>query len=206
MSSGPWTRRAFLQGSGALGGSALLRAGMPALAAVSASACRARDEGAPFAVLAPEEARDFDAIAARIIPATETPGAREAGVVRFFDQSFVSFMKGSLEFARAGLLELNAAAAAEHPGRRFAELGDDRQDELLAERENSPFFGMMHFMTVAGFFGMSSYGGNRDQLGWKLLGLDGRHAWQPPFGWYDAQEPEDDEPEDEVPEDERHDG
>lgn len=188
MSSGPCTRRAFLQVSGALTGSALLRAGMPALAAVSASACRARDEGAAFAVLEPQEARDFEAIAARILPATDTPGAREAGVVWFFDRSFGSFLGGSLDFARAGLLELNAAAAADHPGRRFAELEEDRQDELLTEREGSPFFGMMHFMTVAGFFGMSSYGGNRDQLGWKLLGLDGRHAWQPPFGWYDAQE------------------
>jgi hypothetical protein len=43
-------------------------------------------------------------------------------------------------------------------------------------------------MTIAGFFGMSSYGGNRDNLGWKLLGLDGEHhAWQSPFGYYDAE-------------------
>lgn len=191
--SGQFSRRAFLGGSGAVAGSAMLRAGMPALAAISASACKARDEGAEFAVLSPGEALDFEAIAARIIPATDTPGAREAGVVWFFDKGFGSFMQSALEPARAGLLELNAEAAARYPGhRRFAELDDDRQDELLAAREESPFFGMMHFLTVAGFFGMSSYGGNRGQVGWKLLGLDGGHAWQPPFGWYDAQEVEGD--------------
>ena len=41
---------------------------------------------------------------------------------------------------------------------------------------------------VAGFFGMSSYGGNRDNVGWKLLGLDGEHhGFEPPFGYYDAE-------------------
>ncbi|MCH8335403.1 MAG: hypothetical protein IIC61_05875, partial [Proteobacteria bacterium] len=39
-----------------------------------------------------------------------------------------------------------------------------------------------------GVFGMSSYGGNRDDIGWKLLGMDGPpHAWAYPFGYYDAQ-------------------
>ena len=36
--------------------------------------------------------------------------------------------------------------------------------------------------------GMSRDGGNRDDCGWKLLGLDAGHAsWQPPFGYYDAE-------------------
>jgi hypothetical protein len=35
---------------------------------------------------------------------------------------------------------------------------------------------------------MSSYGGNKDNVGWKLLGLDGlHHGYQPPFGYYDAE-------------------
>ena len=47
----------------------------------------------------------------------------------------------------------------------------------------------MRFMTLCGFFGMSSYGGNRDNVGWELLGFDGhRGAWQPPFGHYDIGE------------------
>jgi hypothetical protein len=35
-------------------------------------------------------------------------------------------------------------------------------------------------------FAMPSWGGNRERAGWALLGFDNRHAWQPPFGYYDA--------------------
>jgi hypothetical protein len=34
-------------------------------------------------------------------------------------------------------------------------------------------------------FALPSWGGNRDLAGWALLGFDSRHAWQPPFGFYD---------------------
>jgi hypothetical protein len=34
-------------------------------------------------------------------------------------------------------------------------------------------------------FAMPSYGGNRDKLGWALIGFQDRHSWQPPFGYYD---------------------
>jgi hypothetical protein len=34
-------------------------------------------------------------------------------------------------------------------------------------------------------FASPSYGGNRNLVGWKLLGFDDRFAWQPPFGYYD---------------------
>jgi gluconate 2-dehydrogenase gamma chain len=39
-----------------------------------------------------------------------------------------------------------------------------------------------------GFLGNPSYGGNRDRIGWKLIGFEDRMAYQPPFGYYDAQE------------------
>ena len=35
-------------------------------------------------------------------------------------------------------------------------------------------------------FADPSWGGNREQAGWKLLGFDPRGIWQPPFGAYDA--------------------
>jgi gluconate 2-dehydrogenase gamma chain len=180
------SRRGFL--AGAVAGGALLRAGLPAVAALSASACTARDEEAAFRVLATAEAREFEAIAARILPTTDTPGAREAGVIWFIDQAFDSIMKGSLDFARTGLQDFQTGVADAAPGAsRFSDLDEQAQDEYLAKRQDSPFFGLMHFLTVAGFFGMSSYGGNRDNVGWKLLGFDPRHVWEPPFGHYDTQ-------------------
>ncbi len=38
-----------------------------------------------------------------------------------------------------------------------------------------------------GVFSDPSHGGNRDKAGWAMIGFDNRHAWQPPFGYYDAQ-------------------
>ncbi len=37
-----------------------------------------------------------------------------------------------------------------------------------------------------GFLGNPSYGGNRDHVGWKLIGFEDRMAFQPPFGYYDG--------------------
>ena len=174
--------------SGALAGTSLVRAGAAGLLALAQSACTARDEGAPFATLGDTEAREFEAIAARILPATDTPGAREAGVIWFIDRSFDSLFRGRLEFARQGLADFQAAVPARYPGARvFSDLDEADQDDFLATQENSGFFQFMRVLTLAGFFGMSSYGGNRDQVGWALLGIaDGPHGWQPPFGYYDA--------------------
>jgi hypothetical protein len=192
MGSDSLSRRRFLAGSGglaALAGSPLLRAGLPGLVTFSASACTARDEGAAFEVLSSAEAREFEAIAARILPTTDTPGAREAGVIWFMDKSFGSIMKDSLEFAQIGLAEFQSGVPAAWPGAKFfSDLEENEQDDYLASREETDFFGFVRFMTIAGFFGMSSYGGNRDNIGWKLLGLDSQHhAWQAPFGYYDAE-------------------
>lgn len=175
--------------SGAVAAAAFARVGIAGLLATGQAACTARDEGAAFKTLSEAEARELEAIAARILPTTDTPGAREAGVIHFIDQSLGSFMQGSLETARAGLAEFQATVPAEYPGARtFSDLDPQDQDAWLRARENSGFFEFMRFMTLAGFFAMSSYGGNRDHVGWKLIGLDGApHAWQPPFGWYDAQ-------------------
>ena len=190
--SSPLTRRRFLAGSGsfaALVGSPLMRAGVSGFAALSASACTARDEGAEFEVLSQAEAREFEAIAVRILPTTDTPGAREAGVIWFMDQSYGSIMKDNLEFAREGLAGFQAGVAAAWPGAKlFSDLDESEQDSYLETQEETDFFGHVRFMTIAGFFGMSSYGGNRDNVGWKLLGLDAdHHAFQSPFGYYDAE-------------------
>ena len=44
----------------------------------------------------------------------------------------------------------------------------------------------VRYLTLAGMFSLPEHGGNRDQIGWRLLGFENRHAWQPPFGFYDA--------------------
>ena len=35
-------------------------------------------------------------------------------------------------------------------------------------------------------FSLPEYGGNRDKVGYELIGFEDRHAWQSPYGYYDA--------------------
>ena len=177
------TRRGFLR---AAGSAAWLAAGWPAVLAAAGQAAAARDAGAAFETLAPDDAADLAAIAAQIFPTDALPGATEAGVVYFMDSALRTFMAGARESVLAGLRELNAKAAAVQAGARFAQLPAPEQVRLLQAQEATPFFGTVHFMTIAGMFALPVYGGNRGYAGWKMLGFEHRHFWQPPFGFYDA--------------------
>ncbi len=183
------TRRIFLRGSGTFIGSTLLRAGVPALAAVSQAACSARDEGAAFETITTAEAREIIAVAARILPTTDTPGATEAGAVYFFDKALGSFFADQLEFGRMQLAEFQSGVAKAYPGaERFSDLGEADQDAYLKANEQTPFFQGARIMTIFGVFCLSKYGGNRNNVGWQLVGMDGPpHAWTYPFGYYDAE-------------------
>ena len=70
---------------------------------------------------------------------------------------------------------------------RFSDLSEADQDAWLTERQQTQFFNMARILTLIGFFAMSSYGGNRDNVGWELIGFEGHVATQPPFGYYDAE-------------------
>lgn len=188
MKSQNLTRRAFFAQSGAAVGGGWIAAMLPDIAAAAAFVA---DAGARFAfsVLSPEEVRDVDAIASRIIPSDGTPGAAEAGAVQFVDRALETFMQGALPAFRDGLEQLNDAVHASHPDvSRFFELGTEDQIAVLKEAETTPFFGMVRFLTIAGTFSHPSYGGNTDRAGWQLIGFDDRHVWQPPFGAYEGEE------------------
>ena len=79
MNDGKISRRRFVQGSSALAGTSIVRLSAVTALATAQVACSARDEQAAFSTLTADEARELEAIAARILPTTETPGAREAG-------------------------------------------------------------------------------------------------------------------------------
>lgn len=185
--AGGITRRAFLQASGGVAGSAWLALQAPGILAAAQAAVAARDAGAPCANLSAAEAAGIEAVAARIIPTDDTPGATEMGVVYFIDQSLAGFMAAEADSLRAGMASLDAMAV-ESGGKPFAALGPEEQDALLRQVEDTPFFGLLQFLTVAGALSLPSYGGNRDHLGWQLIGFEHRHAWAPPFGHYDAED------------------
>ncbi len=181
------TRRDFLHASGRAAGGAWLLANVPLLRATALRAAEDHRAGAPFRVLTGEEAREIEAMAARILPSGETPGAREAGVIHFIDGALEDLMSGAAPVVK-GAVEALDAAAAEAGAERFSELGPDEQDAIVGELEAAdgpPHFAVVRFLTVAGMLANPEYGGNRGEVGWELIGFDDQPVWQPPFGWYD---------------------
>jgi gluconate 2-dehydrogenase gamma chain len=188
MGSESVSRRRFIKGSGALAGSSMLRIGATSALALAESACTARDDDAPFKTLSAAEGREIAALVARIIPTTDTPGAREAGVVYFFDTVLGDQMASMAEGFRTLHTFFQKGIAEQFPGaERFSDLSETDQDAYIASQESTPFFDMLQGLTVMGFFAMSSYGGNKDNIGWKLIGFEGHGATQPPYGYYDAE-------------------
>jgi hypothetical protein len=189
MSHAALSRRLFLQGSGTLAGSTMMRAGLPAFIAVSQAACTAKEAAAAYENISNAEAREIIAIAARILPTTDTPGATEAGAVYFFDKALGTYFADIAAPARGMLAEFQSGIAGRYPGAEvFSDLDEEDQDDYLRSVEETPFFQGFRFLTMMGVFGMATHGGNRDDVGWKLIGMDGPpHAWSYPFGYYDAE-------------------
>jgi len=71
-------------------------------------------------------------------------------------------------------------------GRAFWEMSPDQQDEYLHKLEaggvdlngvpSEAFFEQLLGMTIEGFFSDPVYGGNKDMVGWKMIGFPGAYA------------------------------
>jgi gluconate 2-dehydrogenase gamma chain len=148
------------------------------------SAVSARDGGLSF--FTPADAADVEAIAAQIIPTDDTPGAREAGVVSFIDRALATFFSQLGNAYRAQLAAFQTDFRNVHPGAAsFASLPSDAQIEHLKTVDRTPFFDTTRVLTLLGMFSLPAYGGNREGVGWRLLGFEDAHVFQPPFGYYD---------------------
>jgi gluconate 2-dehydrogenase gamma chain len=176
-------RREFLADSGSVLAGGWLSLALPVLSATAQTACSKREENAGFTNLTSQEASDIEAIAEQILPSDDTPGAREAGVIWFIDAALGGFRQQWAQSIKDGLRQLNESL---HDGKNFSDLTWAQQTDVLKANETTEYFEKMHFLTIAGMFAMPSYGGNREKLGWALLGFEDRHVWQPPFGYYDA--------------------
>jgi gluconate 2-dehydrogenase gamma chain len=86
------------------------------------------------------------------------------------------------ELYRVSIAALNALARGRHD-ERFDLLTPEQQDGILTELdegtlqvEDAPvaeFFSMLLSNTMEGFFSDPMYGGNRDKVGWRLVGFPG---------------------------------
>ena len=181
-------RRRFLAESGKLAGAAWLSLNAPMLLAAGKDAAGRMSRGAGWVNLSDAEARTLAAVVDQIIPPDDLPGASDVGVVYFVDKvlgEFAAHMAGPL---KAGLHDLDRIALAEHGEQAgFAALSLEAQTGILETVEETPFFDAAILLTHCGMFSMPAWGGNRDKMGWALLGFQSQHGWQPPFGFYDAE-------------------
>lgn len=84
---------------------------------------------------------------------------------------------------RAAIAAVDAHTKGTMGGKPFAALTADEQDKLLQQMENGSlkltgvntktFFKMLLQNTKEGVFSDPIYGGNKDMLGWKMIGFPG---------------------------------
>ncbi len=187
MTESEVNRRDFVFGAASAAVSAWLATHGAELHATAAYAASATSQQ-PYEFFTADEAREFDAISAQIVPTDDTPGAREAHVVRFLDHYLATvFSNGQSDF-RKSLTQLSDAVAASGAGHRsFATLSDADQIALLLnfEKSNRASFNVFRGATMTGMFSDPVHGGNFRKVGWKLNGYEDRYSWTPPFGYYD---------------------
>ena len=182
------SRRSFLKSGGSVVCASWLAINMPLIVTASQTAAENKASGAAYSNLSIQESVELGAIVNQIIPPDETPGATEIGVVYFIDIALGDFMSGAAPMLREGLEDLQQKTRSAYPNKQwFSELSFEDQTSMLKTVEDTPMFGTLHFLTLCGMFCLPSYSGNRDNAGWDLIGFDHRHAWQPPFGYYDAE-------------------
>lgn len=201
------SRRQFLLQS-ATGVSAVwLSANWPSLLAAADHAHAQTKAASPkkLEFFTPAEAVEIESITACIIPTTDTPGAREAGVVYFIDRALLTFAKDQQKIYRDGLPALQAQTRKMFQSvKSFSGASPEQQDEVLRSLAGTPgggnyifgtgadgagFFETVRAHTICGFLVDPDTRGNPNGVGWKLIGRDREHAFQPPFGYYDKDYP-----------------
>lgn len=185
-------RRSLLQAIAGIVATAVTPLTWPDIAQAM-DAARDAEQGrgaAKLAFLTAAEAADIEAVAAQIVPSDDSPGAREAGVVYFIDRALATFYSRLASDYRAQLAAFQAAFRERHPAvGSFASLTSVQQVEYLKGIDQTPFFATTRLFTLLGMFALPEYGGNRDGVGWKLIGFEDRHVFRPPFGYYDRDYP-----------------
>jgi gluconate 2-dehydrogenase gamma chain len=143
---------------------------------------------APTRALTPAQAEVVSALTSRILPAVDgRPGAREAGAMYFIDRALATFNAAQRPLYTEGIAELDRRARGTVPGiAGFAALTAAQQDEVIRDIEATPFFQTIRVDTIVGALALPSWGGNREYMGWHMLGFEHQPAFQAPFGYYDA--------------------
>ena len=129
----------------------------------------------------------LEAAVDRVLPRDQDPGALDANVPEYIDRMLTSPELNQMrEDFVEGLGVLDQRARGKHQ-QGFAELSAEQKDALLTDFKDSPpgsgeehFYELLVALTLEGFLGDPSYGGNKDHAGWKLVGFA---TTEPPKGY-----------------------
>jgi len=178
-----FSRRVFIQRLAFFGGGVVLIGP----ACKRDSALETQSKSSPDAALTTSPHRtlssvEYTIVAAacdRIIPRDEDPGAVDANVPEYIDRMLQTpeMRKIKNEFV-PGISALNRRSTRMF-NKGFAEITDAQRDDVLSIFNDSPagsgearFFELLIVFTMEGLLGDPSYGGNKDRVGWALVGFD----------------------------------
>jgi len=161
-------------------------AGVAAVATPAATLAQIAPESTAVVpqTLEPDAFATLEAIVSRLIPRDANgPGALEAGAASYIDRALDNALSDYLERYRLGLEAIDARARSTS-GAPFTALDAAAQDALLLELENPPpgsgeradlanFLDLVIGHTIEGTFCDPRYGGNRDFIGWDMIGYPG---------------------------------
>lgn len=141
------------------------------LNAQSATAGGAGVSGVKPVYLTAKQMETVSAVAERIIPRTDTPGAVDVGVPAFIDLMYGKYLSETERTSfTAGLADLEAASLKVSK-QGFAQFSGAQQDEILlgiakgASTKAKTFFAQIKELTVTGYF-------TSEQVGKKVLNYD----------------------------------
>jgi gluconate 2-dehydrogenase gamma chain len=141
-----------------------------------------QDTGRRFAVLASDEVETLAAIAERIFPKTDTPGAVEIGALNYIDIALAGDYAPLAPLYRQGLRFIDRYAQARF-GAFFVDLSDEQKDAVLVDfeagqvdgyKQAAEFFETVRYHVLEGIFCEPQYGGNKDMMGWRLVDFPGQ--------------------------------
>ncbi len=184
------SRRLFLMNSCATLGSVWIVSHLSEISAAQEHAHNSAQSQPPskFELFTPEQAIEVEAIAAQIIPTDDTPGAREARVIYFIDRALATFAAEERGAFVEGLKDLQRKTRKRFgKTKKFSDLSAGQRTKMLEVIEKGAFFELVRTMTILGMFSNPEYGGNYNQIGWKLLGFEDQFHFKSPFGFYDAE-------------------
>ena len=149
-------------------------------------------EPQPLTVLTDHQASTLNAIAERILPTTDTPGAGDAEIPGFVDRLLEGWLPHPAREHLLAELDRFDARARERSGQAadaagFVDLSDPQKDALLTEAQDEalairsgrafsrnpdrlheqPFFDLVKWLTLFGYY--TSEAGMKSELGYRIV-------------------------------------